>query len=472
MLPSGLALGAVSAVVIALAMDQHPTAVVIGDPQSHTPVLSARRTPEVIAAPVGERRLVSEFEAWIPLSPPDSCLVVERSGSRQRLFAHNERQSLAGASTQKLVTATALLLAYGPNARLETMAAASDPVSDGILAGDLYLIGGGDPLLATPEYAEQLGSPEFLTDASRLADAIAEAGIRHIEGSVTGDESRYDSARFHPVWPDRFRPQNVAGPVGALNVSDGVMGFPKDGRLGSALVPPPDPAEYAAAVVTELLRKQGVTVDGAPQSGPAPDDAVIIATLESVPMREITAEMVMYSDNQTAEMAFKELGVRELGEGSWDAGAVATENLLNRSGVSLDGVEIVDGSGLSTQNRITCDLLVDLLNRPDTGPVLLSGLAVAGQSGTLSDRWTDSPIEGRLRAKTGSVRTVSALAGQAAPAAGGPLTFAYVATVPDPQLISDAQVALQDSLAEILTTYPRDVDLTALLPANPPGREG
>lgn len=464
--PLALTFAAASAGVAAVMFAGHTTAPAIGAPQATTPVLSARRAPDIVAAPVGERRLRAELEAWVAQSPPDTCLQVERSGSDRSLFAMNETQPLAGASTQKLVTGTALLLAHEPDARFETVVAASTQATDGVLAGDLYLIGGGDPLLTTPQYASELGLPEYLSDAGRLADMVADSGIRRITGSVIGDESRYDSQRFNPIWPERFRPQNVAGPVGALQVNDGLLGFPKDGSLGSALEPPPDPAAYAAAVVTNLLAARGITVDGPPQSGPAPDGATTLGGVPSAPVRQIVAQMLTASDNHTAEMAFKELGVSQRGEGSWAAGAAAAEELLTRSGVSLDGARIVDGSGLSTQNRVTCRLLVDLLKRPETGPALADGLAVAGQSGTLEERWNDTPIEGRLRAKTGSVRTVTALTGQASPRAGGPVTFAYVATVAAPQQIGNDVVALQDQLAEILISYPRNVDLAALAPAD------
>lgn len=464
--PLALALGAAAAGAAAVMVAGPTTASPIGAPQATTPLLSARRAPDLLAAPVGERRLVAELEAWVAQSPPDTCLQVERSGSDRSLVAMNATQPLPGASTQKLVTATALLLAHDPDARFETVVAASTQATDGVLAGDLYLIGGGDPLLTTPQYAVELGLPAFLSDAGRLVDVVSESGIRHIAGSVIGDETRYDSERFNPIWPERFRPQNVAGPVGALQVNDGLLGFPKDGSLGAALEPPPDPAAYAAAVVTQLLRERGITVDGPPQSGQAPGDATTLGAVPSAPMRQIVAHMLAASDNHTAEMAFKELGVRQRGEGSWEAGSAAAEELLTQSDVALDGARIVDGSGLSTENRLTCQLLVDLLTRPETGPVLANGLAVAGESGTLEERWNDTPIEGRLRAKTGSVRRVTALSGQASPRSGGPLTFAYVATVPPPQQISDAVVGLQDGLADILISYPRNVDMAALMPAD------
>jgi serine-type D-Ala-D-Ala carboxypeptidase/endopeptidase (penicillin-binding protein 4) len=466
LLPGALALGALATGSTALALDEAATAASIdaGDPQAA--VLSARRAPETLARPAEERRIAGALETWMAQFPSDSCTLVESPNAT--IFAHNETQPLAGASTQKLVTASALLLTYEPDARLETVAAASSAADAGTLEGDLFLIGGGDPLLATPDYIEELESQPFLADAGELAETIAASGIRHITGSVVGDESRYDAARFHPAWPERFRPQNVAGPVGALQINDGVMGFPKDGSLGSALTPPEDPAEYAAGVFTQLLEQHGVTVDGPARAGRAPDDVTTVATLPSAPLRDIAAQMLSASDNHTAEMLLKEIGHGEAGEGSWEAGAAAATDLLARGGFSLEGTQIVDGSGLSVENQITCRLLVDLLRRPDTGPMLLDGLAVAGESGTLADLGNDTTVAGRLRAKTGSVRTVSALAGQVSPLATEPLTFAYVATVPETQQIGDAGRTAWEALAGMLISGPDDAYLRALSPSGAP----
>ena len=104
-----------------------------------------------------------------------------------------------------------------------------------------------------------------------------------------------------------------------------------------------------------------------------------------------------------------------------------------------------------------------MLTHPKTGPVLRDGLAVAGETGTLAERWRGTPVAGRLRAKTGSLRNVTALAGEVEPLAGGTVTFAYVANVPDPGPLDPGDVDM-DGLADILMAYPRDIDLAALEP--------
>jgi D-alanyl-D-alanine carboxypeptidase/D-alanyl-D-alanine-endopeptidase (penicillin-binding protein 4) len=226
-----------------------------------------------------------------------------------------------------------------------------------------------------------------------------------------------------------------------------------------------DPAGNAAAVVTDLLRLRGVDVVGAPRTGAAPEGMTDIATFGSPTVREIVAEMLTDSDDDTAEMALKELGRRRGDAGTWEAGSAAVTSVLQEAGVALDGVSVVDGSGLSSDNRLTCQLLVDLLTLPETGPTVVEGLAVAGETGTLQDRWDGTPVAGRLLGKTGTLNQVTALTGRVSPLQGGALTFSYVATVPEGQYLGAADVALQDQLGQILVDYPRGVDVAALVPA-------
>jgi len=461
-LPGVLALAGIGAGAAALALDAKPASSAIGADAATTPVLSARRAPEVIAAPVAERRLVADLQAWLGSSPAGTCLAVESQG--EVLFEHNPAVPLAGASTQKLLTATGLLLALGPDATLETRVVAPAAPQAGVVAGELFVVGGGDAALGMPAWSSSAPGirDPLVHDVDGLVDTIVAAGVTRIEGSVVGDGTRYDGERYNPVWPQRFIDQDAVGPIGGLMVNDGFAAF-SPARSAAATVPAPDPAADAARVITDRLRAKGVTVVGTPRAGRAPDGAAEVASLASPPVSQIVAEMLTDSDNETAEAALKEIGVAASGEGSWGAGRAALTQLLTDAGVPLDGVTLVDGSGLSNQGRLTCGTLTDLLTRPETGPVIRDGLAVAGKTGTLAERWQGTPVAGRLRAKTGSLRNVTALAGEIDPMAGGTVTFAYVANVPDPGLLDPGDVDM-NGLADILVAYPRGVDLAALEP--------
>jgi serine-type D-Ala-D-Ala carboxypeptidase/endopeptidase (penicillin-binding protein 4) len=461
-LPGALALAGIAAAAGAVALDAKPASSAIGADAATTPVLSARRAPEVIAAPLAERRLAGELEPWLGASPTGTCLAVESEGDV--LFQHNPTVPLAGASTQKLLTATGLLLALGPEARLETRVVTAAPPRNGEVAGDVFVVGGGDAALGTPAWSTDAPDPRdrVVHDVDRLVDAIVAAGITRIQGSVVGDGSRYDGERYNPAWPQRFIDQDAIGPIGGLMVNDGFAAF-SPAQSAAATVPAGDPAADAARVVTDRLRAKGVVVVGAPRAGRAPDRATEVASLASPPVSQIVAEMLTHSDNETAEAALKEIGVAVSGEGSTAAGKAALIRLLTDAGIAVKGVELVDGSGLSNNGRLTCRTLTELLTRPGTGPVLRDGLAVAGETGTLADRWRGTPVAGRLRAKTGSLRNVTALAGEVEPLAGGRITFAYVANVPDPGPLDPDDVDM-NGLGDILLGYRRGIDLAALDP--------
>jgi D-alanyl-D-alanine carboxypeptidase/D-alanyl-D-alanine-endopeptidase (penicillin-binding protein 4) len=461
-LPGTLALAGIGAGAAALALDAKPASSAIGADAATTPVLSPRRTPEVIAAPVAKRHLAGDLQTWLGASPPATCLAVESQGDA--LLEHNPTMPLAGASTQKLLTATGLLLAHGPDARLETRALAAASPRRGVVAGDLFVVGGGDAALGMPAWSRDAPDPRdrVVHDVDGLVDAIVAAGVTRIEGSVVGDGSRYDGEHYNPAWPQRFIDQDAVGPIGGLMVNDGFAAF-SPAQSAAATVPAPAPAADAARVVTDRLRAKGVAVVGPPRAGRAPGGGTEVASLASPPVSQIVAEMLTYSDNETAEAALKEIGVATSGNGSAAAGKAALTQLLTDAGVAVDGIGLVDGSGLSNQGRLTCRTLTALLTLPEAGPVLRDGLAVAGETGTLAERWRGTQVAGRLRAKTGSLRNVTALAGEVEPLAGGRVTFAYVANVADPGPLDPGDVDM-DRLGDILITYGRGIDLAALAP--------
>jgi D-alanyl-D-alanine carboxypeptidase/D-alanyl-D-alanine-endopeptidase (penicillin-binding protein 4) len=459
-MPALLGAAAAACAVGAVVLNGDEVAEPVGVAEATTPVLSARRAPEVIAAPVAGRRLTADLQAWVAQSSPNTCLVVS-SGNRP-LYRHNPDTPLVGASTQKIVTATAMLLAFGADARLKTVAGTTAPPAAGVVAGDLYLVGGGDPLLTTPGYLGSLPHGQIVVnDPAKLADAIKAAGITRIEGGIVGDDTRYDADRYSANWPGRFASQGVVGSISALTVDDSNNTLNLD-------PPPADPATNAAAVLRQLLIDRGVQVGGGASSGAAPEGLTTVAELPSPTMREIVAEMLTESDNETAEMGLKEIGLQKGGAATWSAGAMAINTLLADAGVPLQGVRIVDGSGLSSDDRLTCSLIVGLLSRPETGPTVVEGLSIAGQTGTLQDRWNGTQVEGRLRAKTGTLNEVTALSGRVETLQGGSLTFSYVTNAVAGDTIGSEDVDLQNGLADILVRYPRGVDLTPLVPAAPP----
>ncbi len=177
-------------------------------------------------------------------------------------------------------------------------------------------------------------------------------------------------------------------------------------------MPVDDPARNAATQLADLLRARGVDV-GSPDTGTAPADAVEIAQVTSPPLKAIVASMLSSSDNLTAELLTKELGVHAAKAGTTAAGVAATTAKLKELGVPIADGALKDGSGLDRGNRVTCANLVATLGLADRPGLatLYDGLPVAGQNGTLYDQFLGTALAGNFRGKTGSLDGVSGLTG-------------------------------------------------------------
>jgi D-alanyl-D-alanine carboxypeptidase/D-alanyl-D-alanine-endopeptidase (penicillin-binding protein 4) len=221
-------------------------------------------------------------------------------------------------------------------------------------------------------------------------------------------------------------------------------------RLRPTPVPAGAPATAAAAALAALLERRGVQVGGVGE-GAAPVDAVVVSMLESLPIREVVAEMLQQSDNTTAELLTKELGFLFGEGGSTEAGlAVIRAHAIAALGTAAGGFTLSDGSGLDRSNRATCDALTALLELDVAERALRPVLPVAAQSGTLSRRFVGTAAAGHIAAKTGSLEGVVALSGYATDERDEALVFATL--VSDPR--DDVAGALVDRVAVILAGYP------------------
>jgi D-alanyl-D-alanine carboxypeptidase/D-alanyl-D-alanine-endopeptidase (penicillin-binding protein 4) len=434
------------------------------EPAARTPLLSARRAPRWLQIPTSDALLAAALEPVAGAGPPpDTCLVV-REGARV-IYARNADLPLVPASTAKIVTGVAALDLLGAESRFHTAVRAAAPPAAGVIDGDLWLVGSGDPVLATSDYIARYDEPQLFTDIATLADAIVAAGVTEVRGAVVGDETRYDSARSVPSWDQVFVRDKESGPLSALSVNDGFTSYPRT-RQNNTAVPAADPAAHAAAVLTELLRARGVGIAGAARSGAVAAGAVEVAAVDSAPMAEIVGQMLAASDNTTAELLTKELGVHAGAGGSTAAGVAAAHAVLAGDGVNVEGIVLNDGSGLDRGDRLTCNSLVAMLDDAGRESTLAAGLPVAGQTGTLRQRWVDTAATGLIRAKTGSVRNSRSLAGFADTEVGA-LTFAYIANAA-PTIDGNANLALQDDLGLDLVAYPEGPSLEQLAPVPVP----
>lgn len=426
-----------------------------------TPVLSARRVPDHITEDIADRRLATALTSVVGAAPQDTCLVVDAGG--RPIIAHRSSTALIPASNEKVLVAAAALDELGPRFRYTTtVQAAAAPNGQGVVNGDLWLVGGGDPVLATRRYARTSDiQDEAHTSLETLADRVAAAGVTEVRGRVLGDESRYDSDRYVDAWPSRFIDQNQTGPLSALSVNDGFASFPTAADPGAVESASSNPPATAAQTFADLLAARGIRVTGGSGAGTAPDQAPAVAELRSAPLRDITAQFLTWSDNQTAELVNKELGFARNGQGTTASGSDAVEAVLTDAGFDLAGSDAVDGSGLAGSNRVTCSLLHQVL--ADAGPrsALVRGLAVAGETGTLAATFNGTPAQGRLRAKTGSLNEARGLSGVVVVPEGDDLTFSLLVN----QDYVDAQGdAVRIDVGLALAAYPQRPNLDQVAP--------
>ena len=419
------------------------------------PVWTPDRLPALLAEAQGAADLERAVDDLLAASGARSCVAVYE-GERPVLLRRAD-QALVPASTQKILVATAALAVLGPDFRFETRVMTEAPPRDGAV-GTLWLVGSGDPTLATPEYVTFLADrPRFAqhqaTALIALADGLKAAGVTTVTGGIVGDDSRYDKVRLVPSWKASYVIDNEAGPLGALMVNGGFPVFD----------PPPekradDPAAHAASELTRLLQASGVSVASPPRSGMRPlrtgapaDGLTTLATIRSAPLSDVVAGMLRESDNAAAELLVKELGVAKRRDGSTAAGTQAVVEALADAKLPTAGLRLGDGSGLEVTNQVSCALLAAALRMPDANaaPRLGPLLAVAGRSGTLSLRLAGTPLEGKLRAKTGSINGVTGLAGYLDGRRG--LSFAFVA---NGNFSDSAGRVLQDRLVALLAGYP------------------
>ncbi len=422
-------------------------------------------TSATTAVPAEPDPLTVGLDGVVQLSAPDTCLAVAING--EMVYRHGADHPMVPASTLKLFTATAALARLGDDHRFRTVVTGGAPAA-GVLAGDLTLVGGGDPLLVTNAYREARHLPEEqpLTSLDHLADLVKAAGVTRVTGRIVGDESRYDTLRSVPTWPDRYLREQQIGPMSALSVDDGfVLQDPAKPGGPVRRLPSADPALDAARTFTALLRARGIRVDGEPTLGTAPAGGPELTAVESAPLSVIVTDMLQHSDNGTAELLTKELGHTTGQPGNTATGTLVTAGRLAELGVPLQGVEFRDGSGLDPGNHVTCDALVAVLDRSGgiDSPVG-AGLPVAGESGTLQRRFVGTAAAGRLRAKTGSLNQVTSLAGFVALDGGGTATFAYVSNGPKTAEVYRGQDLLGDLLGQYVRPCASAVDAAVVAP--------
>lgn len=394
------------------------------------------------------------------------------------LFESNPDAMMQPASTMKMYTSVLALDRFGPDYHFRTPVLRDGQVgADGVLQGNLYLRGDGDPSL----------SPRFwgpLNPMDSLAHLIVNAGVRRIRGNIVGDATAFDNQLVPDGWQTRYLGAAYAARVSALSLDENLVwvvvqpnGKKADvtldpatttipvhstvrvtggrgGRVaavrqkdGSILVrgsigasSPPlryslvvdDPALFTTGALRAALEKAGVVVDGTVTLGPTPPTATEMAALESPALANILTEMNRESINLFAELLFRDAAHAADSNqvGSAQTGLATLRQLLaDKIRARPQDVQVSDGSGLSVLDRVTPRSMVDLLSfahQSPWGATFHASLPLEGESGTLRHRARQTPARGNLHAKTGTTNTVASLGGYVTAKDGEILAFSFI----------------------------------------------
>jgi serine-type D-Ala-D-Ala carboxypeptidase/endopeptidase (penicillin-binding protein 4) len=420
-------------------------------------------------------------------------VLVRPGASNDDLYSLNAAKLMMPGSAMKIITVAAAAELLGWDHQFETKVVSIAPVDLGILRGDLVVIGGGDPSIS-----ERSDTPGALI---AIARQLRDAGITRVEGGVIGHDDLFDDNGFGDGWTLDNLPYGYAAAVSALEYNEGSVdlviragaaaGDPvaiqvrPDGsglRIDNQLVTVAEsgtgrltlhrlpgssrvvvrgqipakaapfartasvdnPTAFFASAFRDALIAEGIAVNGDAVdiddflAKPDLSAARTLVSHKSRTLRQLAASMMKVSQNQYAEILLKALG-----------GLDKARSVLQSWNVTSDSYVIADGSGLSRYNYVTSSALVGILQRMRSEPRHASAFAetlpVTGRDGTLSKRLAGTAAEGRVRAKTGTVDNVRAIAGYVDAASGETLVFSIIAnnfTVPTSTIDAAADRAL------------------------------
>jgi serine-type D-Ala-D-Ala carboxypeptidase/endopeptidase (penicillin-binding protein 4) len=484
---------------------------------SHAPPASASAATRHASAAVRHLQadLSTVFNA--PVTAHATWAVDVRSlDTGETLYRLNAGKLMMPASNMKIVTLAAAAELLGWEHRFTTTLETTAPVVAGVLEGDLFVRGTGDPSINTREQ-------RAAAVLDGWAAALREAGIGHIRGRIVGDDQAFDGEGIGPGWSWDYLHAGYAAPVGALQFNENVatiavapgatVGAPAVIALGAgtgftvvnhAVTGGPDapesisyrrridrpvlevrgtvplggsavsrtvavinPTLYFAQSLKDGLIARGITVDGeavdiddiaAELAGEPAVERRVLATTESPTLREIGTVLMKVSQNQYAETLVKAVGASEGGLGTTAAGRRAVSGVLSGWGVPPDAYVMSDGSGLSRYNYVSTSALTTILERMYRDErhrePFLSTMPVAGLDGTIASRMRRTRAEGNVLAKTGSIANVRSLSGYVRTQDGEQLVFAILA---NDFVVPAATITWMADLAcEILANFSRN----------------
>lgn len=415
-----------------------------------TPLISTLRLRELLTPSLTEPDFFTTLDDLMATAPTAACLSITLDGRDPPFYESGANTQVMPSEALVLLTLATAHQVLGPEHTFTTSVQSTVPMDGGVVNGDIYLVGGGDPRLFTDDFLATLTEDRdrIHTPIEELAQKLVDDGLTLVTGAVVGDATRYDDLRYVPSWPESVIDSETIGTLLALQFDDGWVQFPvpeseqatdeTDGageqERDNEYLAAEDPPFYAAALFDDMLEARDVVIRRSPRSEAVPDDeeVYVMAAIESVPLSDLYGQILANRDIETIELLLKEIGLAAMGTGSTSAGFQAVENTLNNAGIDVDQLQLLqfDGSGLDPANVATCPVFTSLLDSAEFSPLFHEFLPTAAEASPLGNRFTGVPDPGRITAFSGGTSSVTAMMGYIDIGLGQEVTFTFIANQP------------------------------------------
>ncbi|MDP1677868.1 MAG: D-alanyl-D-alanine carboxypeptidase/D-alanyl-D-alanine-endopeptidase [Bacteroidota bacterium] len=407
----------------------------------------------------------------------------------ETIYARNEKKMFMPASNMKLFTSSSAMVALGPNYRYTTRLVTNGEVENGILNGDLIMVGSGDPTISG-----RFDSGKVTITFEQWADSLKAIGIQQIKGNIIGDDNCFDDEYYGAGWSADYETDYYAAQISGLSFNDncvdiriapsgtiadicsltvspntryvniinltstvaesdsvndiyferkrgtnnifvhGKMSIGKKPFIESVTVE--NPTVYTVMALKEVLESKGISVLGTVVDADdfadtiRYDNSKQLASFTSLPYSEIIKTINKPSQNFYTEQVFRTIGKERFGIGSMDNGRAVAFPILSLWGVDTVRLRYADGSGLSRQDLITPNDIVSILSgmsKENSFLPFYESLPIAGIDGTIKNRMKGTTAQGNVHAKTGSIGYVRSLSGYVTSSDGEQFVFSMIA---------------------------------------------
>ena len=335
---------------------------------------------------------VERFVKASGINPESVAVMVTDLSDNKVIGSHNTSKPLIPASIMKSVTTAALLNKVGPNYRYHTGIFIDGPLDMGILRGNLVIVGSCDPSV------NSMSEPYGQDIIGEITDALRLAGINKIEGRIIVDESEFAGSPRPDSWMAADFKESYGTGIHAFN-------FENNARGGRSVE---NPSSVFISRLKTALGNEMITIDG---KDLGEGERTQIFDHISPPIDEIMRSCMMRSDNMFAEALLRTYGKLEGKDGSTSSAANREYAFWVEKKVPMDGVEIIDGSGLSRQNRVTAEFMDGILTKMSGDATYASFFPLAGQEGTSKKFLAETPLDSYIAMKTGSMKGIQCYAG-------------------------------------------------------------